>query len=871
MSDTDAVLQRRIEREHQARLEAEALLERKSLELYAANQELLALARDLEDRVRLRTEELSEATRLRELAIQSQLDSERQYRDLVESANDIIFRTDAKGRFTYVNARMVEATGHPAEKLIGMQYLDLVAPDYRDGVQAVLAQQHVQRAPQSYLEFPALTASGSTFWVGQSVTLLLYGGHIAGFQAVARDVTARVLLEVKQRAQYEIGLILGGSDNDIPRVARRVLQIICDRTEWAYGEVWLHDATTTTLTYSASWSHDLPPLRTFEAEARSRQFRDGQGLPGLVASSNDVVWLPLLSEATTFQRIVQAGQAGLQSALGFPITISGEVTAVVCLFSYERRSYDGDMVRLAASIGNHMGQYIERCRAEEQLASARDAALESSRLKSEFLATMSHEIRTPMNAVIGTAELLSLTPLDDDQRELTGTIQTSANALLRIIDDILDFSKIEAGKMTIENTEFDLVEMVHSALELLAANTRERSLSLNIEIDAGVRGLRLGDPNRIRQVLLNLVGNAVKFTETGGVIVRILSGEDHDIRFEVEDSGIGLSETARKRLFEPFTQADGSVTRKYGGTGLGLSISRRLVEVMGGRLGLESEEATGSTFWFILPLPLAGDAVPVPAVPPVALAAAAPRSNSSILVAEDNPTNQKVIARQLAVLGYSHELAVNGIQALAMATSRHYDLVLMDCHMPEMDGFTATRAIRGWESGQAPARRVPIIALTANALPADRARCLEAGMDDHVSKPVLLPILSQALLRWLPEPTALPLQSNLDISAIDELRSMADGEPNFVAEVIALYLEDAETRVDQLRTAAATGDLTTLASIAHALRGSSANLGALEIVRICRTVEELPVTASPADCIAVVSELQLAMEQVRPQLVAFGG
>ncbi|MEO8379279.1 MAG: ATP-binding protein [Acidobacteriota bacterium] len=868
MSDSEALSQRRLERETLARREAESLLERKSLELVAANQELQALASELEERVRQRTEELLSATRERETAIQAQFESERQYRQLVESASDIIFRTDSKGRFTYVNPQMATATGHSAEWLIGRPYLDLVAPEHRDGVGAVLSQQYMERTAQSYLEFPAMTASGSTFWVGQSVTLLTDGDRIVGFQAVARDVTSRVLLEVKQRAQYEIGLILGGSDSDVPRVIERVLQVLCERTGWACGEFWLHDAATTTVTHSASWSEEDPRVSTFEEETRERQFRHGKGLPGTIAASNEVLWLPDLADAPEFVRGAGAEGAGLRCGIGFPITISGEVIAVVCLFARERRDYDGDMLRLAASVGNHIGQFVERCRVEERLAASRDAALEASRLKSEFLATMSHEIRTPMNGVIGTAELLRLTSLSDEQRDLAETIQASAGALLRIIDDILDFSKIEAGKMHIEITRFDLVATVQTAAELLAAQAKEKSLTLTLEIGPGVRGMRRGDPNRIRQVVLNLVGNAIKFTERGGVRVRIHLCRGNDIRFEIVDTGIGLSEIARKRLFQPFTQADGSVTRKHGGTGLGLSISRRLVELMGGRMGMESTEGEGSKFWFLVPLPLCEDETSEPD-PGRLPSAAAPRREWRILVAEDNATNQKVIARQLAVLGFPHELAVDGRHALAMFVENPYDLVLMDCHMPEMDGFTATRLIRAWESEQALPRRVPIIALTANAMPTDRARCLESGMDDHVAKPVQLQTLSQAIERWLPreDPTALMLAAPaLDASVIDELRSLAEGDPSFLAEVATLYVQESATRLAHLQSAAADADLEALATHAHALRGSSANVGALEVAEACRDLEHLPAFTSAEQCTAAVENVQAALTRAAPEL-----
>jgi two-component system sensor histidine kinase/response regulator len=394
----------------------------------------------------------------------------------------------------------------------------------------------------------------------------------------------------------------------------------------------------------------------------------------------------------------------------------------------------------------------EHKRIEVELAHARDAAIESARLKAEFLANMSHEVRTPMNGVVGMTGLLLETDLSPQQRDFAATIQTSADALLTVINDILDFSKIEAGKLQFDVLNFDLRQAIESTVDLLAERASAKGIERASLIEDDVPTDLRGDPGRLRQVLMNLVGNAVKFTDRGEVVVcaRLDDQTDNDalVRIEVRDTGIGVTENARDRLFTAFTQADGSTTRKYGGTGLGLAISKRLVELMGGEIGVRSEPGAGSTFWFTARLEKAPVRTPAEAPPVPELDGRRVRGRRArILVAEDNVVNQKVALAQLHKLGYSADGVANGAEAVEALTRIPYDMVLMDCQMPEVDGYEATRMIRERDHVQ----RIPIIAMTASALAGDREKCLEAGMDDYVSKPIKVPEFHAVLKRWEPK------------------------------------------------------------------------------------------------------------------------
>jgi len=505
---------------------------------------------------------------------------------------------------------------------------------------------------------------------------------------------------------------------------------------------------------------------------------------------------------------------------------------------------------------------------QDKLKAARDQAVANSDAKSEFLARMSHEIRTPMNGVLGMVELLSNTPLDNSQKRYAQTIHESADSLLDIINDVLDFSKIEAGRLRLEELTFDLHAFLRDMVATLNTLASQKGLALVCEAPEGPSLAVRGDPFRLRQVLTNLIGNAIKFTEQGSVRLSVTAtddGAEHmNVRFAVTDSGIGISRDKQKLIFDSFSQEDGSTTRRFGGTGLGLAISKELVDMMGGELSVDSQQGTGSEFSFTLHMRASSEtdfsasarSLQRGMFKPSDRPTVVRNMRGKVLLAEDNAVNQAVAVGLLASMGVEAVVAKNGSEAIEIFATQKFDAVLMDCQMPVIDGFEATEAIRKLEF-ENDAAATPIVALTANALVGDREKCMAAGMNDYLSKPFTGEQLSKVLSRYLADKDGAPAQEDsatllqgadaanqehfamaVDPSVLDQLSALQQtGTSDLVQRVIEAYFSSSAELATQLAASIDAADVDGVRSSAHALKSSSANVGATALAEMCKELE----------------------------------
>jgi signal transduction histidine kinase/CheY-like chemotaxis protein/HPt (histidine-containing phosphotransfer) domain-containing protein/CHASE3 domain sensor protein len=538
---------------------------------------------------------------------------------------------------------------------------------------------------------------------------------------------------------------------------------------------------------------------------------------------------------------------------------------------------------------------------EAQLRASEARAIEANHAKSSFLASMSHEIRTPMIGVTGMVEILALTELDPDQRRALNVIQTSAQSLLQIIGDILDFSKIEAGRLELQPVATSLRTLLHSVVANFSGSASSKGLTLTCRIDERIAPAHQVDALRLRQILGNFLSNAIKFTEQGlvQVVLEWRGGEgpgdgsrgDPGNGFDllclrVTDTGIGISAEGQARLFQAFAQAEGDTTRRYGGTGLGLAICRRLAELMGGEVAMESVPGLGTTLRLMLRLPRAPlaevAAEPSLAVDPGSFAARqlpsieqAERERSLVLLVDDHPTNRMVIARQLALAGYASEAAVDGEDGLEKWRSGRYALLLSDVHMPRLDGYELARAIRDEEARDGRAR-TPIVALTASALKGEAERCLAAGMDDYLAKPVGIPVLTATLRRWLPHigggdapspdaaiPAALPQLEQPPPLDVVALEALIGADPVLARTVLDDFLGSTVQDLDALNGARIAGDLVALTRQAHKIKGASRLVGALELAETAGQLEAAARAAEWPAVLPLAADLATAAERLR--------
>ncbi len=800
--------------------------------------------------------------------------SEGRTRLIIDTALSSVISMDEQGRIIGWNTQAEQTFGWTRQEALGRLLADtIIPPSQREAHQRGL-NQFIQtgegRILNKRIEITALRRDGTEFPIELSITPLRLENAYT-FTAFVVDISERKQAEEALRTSE----------------ARLMMTV-----QGSHIGIWDWNLTTGSIYFSPQWKnqlgHDDASLSNTFQEWQSRIHPDDH------APVHTIVQSCLDGDRTQFEL-----EHRLQHRDG----------------SYRWILSRGSLIRdiygvAARMVGIHIDT-TDRKRTEEELRAAKEAAEAASKAKSEFLANMSHEIRTPMNGVLGTTELLLNSPLTDKQRHLASTVHRSGRTLLAIINDILDFSKIEAGKLDLECVGFDLLQLLDESLELFMEAARRKHLRLTQQVDERVPRYLKGDPVRLRQILMNLLSNAMKFTETGGVSLAaeyVSATPTHtQLRISVTDTGIGIPPAAKLRIFDAFAQADGSTTRRYGGTGLGLSIAKQLVGLMGGAITVESEPGRGSTFSFtarfeLQPLGEATAAgqtahshIPKPHLPlehasepshpfPPAAGSETERPGHPvvrILVAEDSPVNREVAVGMLEILGYQVEMAENGRQALELAGRSHFDLVLMDCQMPEMDGLTATAEIRRRESSFGE-RRHTIIALTANAMQGDREQCLAAGMDDYLTKPYTQMQLQTVVQKWLnkqaPQQPPAPVSSakpashgvsaqtaadsapaapSMDPKALDGIRALQrPNRPDVLASVLRKYLDNSRDSVDALQNAIRANDPAGLQAVAHRLKSSSAQLGALAVAARCKELEAMGAQKNLIEADRIWAELQ---------------
>jgi PAS domain S-box-containing protein len=831
-------------------------------------------------------------------ALEALRENERSLQSMTDSLPGFIYRcrNDPDWAMLHVSAGCVQVTGHhPEEFLSGrVVFSNLIVPELREPIwqkwQPLLTNRDVFEE-----EFPIIRADGEKRWIwerGRGV--FSEDGELLFLEGFIMDITDRKNLEESLRANEQKYRFLIENSQDIIYTldANGVFTFLSPSLKLVLGR----DPDDLTGVFFGEIIHpdDLPECHAFLQELATGE--TNRNFIEYRVSHGDGSW-----------RIHRTNAVLLRDASGNILGVQGNATDMTAV-----RQAENELRETNAQLEQAMVRANELARQAEA----------ANRAKSDFLANMSHEIRTPMNAIIGMSHLALRTELTSKQKDYMSKIDFAAKSLLGIINDILDFSKIEAGKITLEHAPFRLRSVLNNMVSMVGFAAREKKIALDITVDPNTPDLFLGDPLRLGQVLINLTNNAVKFTLRGGVRVHVKPvPEDHvhgfqrngeprsiELLFTIQDTGVGIEPEKLPSLFQPFWQADTSTTRKFGGTGLGLPISKQFVEMMGGTIRAESEPGKGSTFSFTVRLDRAGDTgiVPKEALPSEHKPAqengdASRLSGRRVLLVEDNALNRDLLVDLLTDLGMTVEIAVNGQEGLHLATTRHFDLILMDVQMPVMDGLEATRAIRKFEernpsipASQHP--RIPIIAMTAHALVEDRQKSLDAGMDDHLTKPLEPEVLRQALLHWIPakggsqmsdvkmrkmegggaansplQPSAFNLQPSLPPSLppfdIPKALVRCNSKKGLLSRLLLSFGEEYATAMATLREQIARGDMSDARILAHSLKGVAATLEARALSEAAKAVE-MALRADQTDGLEELlrpmeSELNLALAAIK--------
>jgi PAS domain S-box-containing protein len=658
-------------------------------------------------------------------------------REFIDLSLNFLCIAGTDGYFKYVNPAWETTFGYTREELLSRPYLEFVHPDDRKATTAEAANIASGRSTLSF-ENRYRCKDGSYKWLLWSAVVHAERGLI---YAVAADVTERKREEVRLSAQYAVTRVLAEAPT-LASATPRILQAVCLSLDWSVGAIWRVDQKENLLRCVESWHIPSAQVKEFDQSTHTQTFPRGMGLPGRVWSQTQPAWIEDVTHDANFPRASIAAKEGLHAAFGFPILLGAEVVGVLEFFSDRIQKPDDRLLDMMSAIGSQIGQFIERKEAEDalrvyarDLEISRKRAEDATRAKSEFLANISHEIRTPMNAMIGMTELALATRITREQREYLDAIQGSADALLTLVNDLLDFSKIEARKLQLDLIAFNLRDTLEDTMRVLAPRAHQKGLELACHVHPDLPPALVGDPLRLRQIVVNLVGNAIKFTEQGEVVLRVQAETNHNghiqLRFSVADTGIGIPAEKLAVIFEAFSQADSSTTRRYGGTGLGLTISAQLVKLMGGSISVESQPGRGSTFHFTAQFE-------------VQQPGTEPRSSRwrtladlPVLIVDDNATNRRILEEVFTNWRMRPIAVEGGVAALAtleksLRTDQPFAVVLLDGHMPDMDGFAVAERI----SEDRRYAGIKLVMLTSAGQPEDVARCRMLGISAYLTKPI---------------------------------------------------------------------------------------------------------------------------------------
>lgn len=810
---------------------------------------------------------------------------------IAERTDNAVVLTDVNHKIQWVNSGFTRLTGYKLAEVEGGSPGKLLQGPRTNKATIRYMQECLDRGEGFSAEVLNYDRNGRKYWVAievQSIRDEL--GQLTNYMSIGSDITKRRQTQRRLAAQSLASRILVESPG-MKQAAPRLLRTICEQLEREAGVIWQVDREAWLLRCAYTWSCGEPAFDGFCAKNRDIAFAMGHDLPGRCWNTRAPQWVANVAHNENSQRARLAEEAGLKCGWAFPIIADDQVWGVIEILGSDEEEPDGDLLHIVDGIGNQVGQFIVRKNAEEELrrdrdalAEAKEAAEAASRAKSEFLAVMSHEIRTPINGIIGMIELTLDTSLAPDQREQLSMARSATESLRAIVDDVLDFSKLEAGKLRLDAAPFSVRDTLSQAVQTMAERAKRKGLRVCVDLQDSVPDRLIGDSGRLGQVLLNLISNAVKFTDRGEVRISVdaqrIGPRQQKLHFVVADTGPGIPANQQENIFQAFEQVDHSITRRFGGTGLGLAICARLVRMMGGEIWVESQFGAGSRFHFHVALeddPVSSNAAhetqdstrvaePLAAVPPELAV--------RVLLVEDEDVSREVAVRVLSRRGHAVTSASNGRQALALweATSSVFDVIVTDISMPEMSGLELTRAVRQREGSSG--KRIPIIAMTANAMKGEAERCIAEGMDGYIPKPIqrqeFLKLIEQSCKQSPPAPEAAPAPpAGPPACDLKELLAAYDNETSFVVRLINMFFAVYQEELPKLREGVAAQDAREVARAAHRVKGSVGNLKGKTLQAVAKTLEMSARAGEVANLPALLIELEREFHALQQVLQKF--